>query len=142
MSKHTCSTIAFHCIDFRTIKETMKFLDNKCGLGKCDIVSVAGAGKGIADSNEIFRNYLIRQIKLSHDLHESRNVILVHHSDCGVYNNTYQFNSGEEEKQKQIEDMKKSEAVIKENFPDMIVEKVWAQLLDPNGEKIEFTVIK
>ena len=141
MGKHTCSTIAFHCIDFRTIKETMRFLDNKCGLGNCDIVSVAGSGKGIADSNEIYRDYLVRQIKLSHDLHESRNVILIHHSDCGVYNNCYEFNSGEEEKQKQIEDMKKSETVIKGLFPDMTVEKVWAQLLDPHGEKIEFIVI-
>jgi len=119
----------------------MRFLDNKCGLGNCDIVSVAGSGKGIADSNEIYRDYLVRQIKLSHDLHESRNVILIHHSDCGVYNNCYEFNSGEEEKQKQIEDMKKSETVIKGLFPDMTVEKVWAQLLDPHGEKIEFIVI-
>lgn len=141
MSKHTCSTIAFHCIDFRTIKETMKFLDSKCGLGNCDIVSVAGSGKGIADNNEIFKSYLLRQINLSHDLHEARNVILIHHSDCGVYNDCYTFSSGEEEKQKQIEDMKRSEAVIKEKFPDMSVEKVWAQLLDPHGEKINFTVI-
>ncbi|MFZ3054767.1 MAG: carbonic anhydrase [Minisyncoccales bacterium] len=141
MGKHTCSTIAFHCIDFRTIKETMKFLDNKCGLGNCDIVSVAGSGKGIADDNEVFKNYLIRQIKLSHDLHQSKTVILIHHSDCGVYNNCYEFNSGEEERQKQIEDMKKSEAVIKEIFPDMTVEKVWAQLLDSHGEKIEFIAV-
>lgn len=141
MSKHTCSTIVFHCIDFRTIKETTKFLDNKCGLGDCDIVSVAGAGKGIADNNEIFRNYLLRQIRLSHDLHGARNVILIHHSDCGVYNDCYQFNSIDEEKEKQITDMKKSEEVIKENFPDMIIEKVWAQLLDSNGEKIEFITI-
>jgi carbonic anhydrase len=119
----------------------MEFLDNKCGLGNCDIVSVAGSGKGIADSNKIFRNYLLRQIRLSHDLHEAKNVILIHHSDCGVYNGCYQFNSTDEEKQKQITDMKKSEEVIKQNFPDMSIEKVWAQLLDPNGENINFTTI-
>ena len=141
MSKHTCPTIIFHCIDFRLIGETMKFIADKYGIGKCDIVSVAGSGKGIADDNEIFRNYLLRQIKLSHDLHESRKVVLIHHSDCGVYNNCYQFNSPEEEKEKQIEDMKKSEAVIKETLPDVMVEKVWAQMLDPHGNEVNFIVI-
>jgi carbonic anhydrase len=129
-------------MDFRTIKETMKFLDSNCGLGNCDIVSVAGSGKGIADENEIFRQYLMRQIRLSHDLHGSRNVILIHHSDCGVYNSSYTFNSAEEEKKKQIEDMKKSEAIIKEIFPDITVEKVWAQLLDSNGEEIKFISVE
>ena len=141
MSNHSCSTIVFHCIDFRTIKGTMKFIDDKCGLGNCDIVSVAGSGKGIADTNEIFRSYLLRQIKLSHDLHGARNAILIHHSDCGVYNSCYQFNSIDEEKEKQVADMKEAEKVIKENFPDMNVDKIWAQLLDPNGSQINFIAI-
>jgi carbonic anhydrase len=119
----------------------MKFIDNKCGLGNCDIVSVAGSGKGIADDDEIFRAYLLRQIKISHDLHGVKNVILIHHSDCGAYNNCYQFNSVDEEKEKQVADMEKAEKVIKENFPDMNVDKVWAQLLDPHGEQINFIAI-
>jgi hypothetical protein len=141
MSTHSCQAIIYHCIDFRLIKETMKFINDNYGIGKCDIVSVAGSGKGIADDNEIFRNYLLRQAKLSHDLHNSRKVVLIHHSDCGVYNNCYQFNSGEEEKQKQIEDMKKAETVIKEALPDVSVEKIWAQMLDPNGDKVNFIII-
>jgi len=120
----------------------MKFLDSKCGLGNCDIVSVAGSGKGIADENEIFRQYLLRQIRLSHDIHGSRNVILIHHSDCGVYNASYTFDSAEKEKKKQIEDTKKAEAVIKEIFSDITVEKFWAQLLDSKGEKIEFISVE
>jgi carbonic anhydrase len=141
MSKCSCSTIVFHCIDFRTIKETTKFIDSKCGLGDCDIVSVAGAAKGIADTNEVFRTYLLRQIRLSHDLHGARNVILIHHSDCGVYNDCYTFASENEEELKQAEDMRMAESVIKKEFPDMIVEKVWAQLLDPRGENINFVTV-
>lgn len=141
MGKHSCAQIIFHCIDFRLIKGTMNFIDQNYQIGNCDIVSVAGAAKGIADENEIFRNYLLRQIRLSHDLHDSRKVVLIHHSDCGVYNSCYEFNSGEEEKQKQVEDMKKAEAVIKEALPDVTVEKVWAQMLDPQGINIDFIVV-
>ena len=159
MTMHYCPVIIYHCIDFRLIKETMRFIDERYGLGKCDIVSVAGAGKGIADDekkvedianvnkerivddNKNFRCYLLRQAKLSHNLHGSRKVVLIHHSDCGVYNNCYEFESGEEEKQKQIEDMKKAEVVIKKLLPDVTVEKVWAQMLDPRGEKVNFIVV-
>ena len=159
MSTHHCPVIVYHCIDFRLIKETMKFIDEKYGIGKCDIVSVAGAGKGIADdeknldNNEIvnsekiiddnknFRCYLLRQARLSYKLHGSRKVVLIHHSDCGVYNNCYDFKSGEDEKQKQIEDMRKAEVVIKKMLPDVSVDKVWAQMLDPLGQKINFTLI-
>jgi hypothetical protein len=136
----------------------MKFIDEKYGIGKCDIVSVAGAGKGIADDeekldekiinnerilddNKNFRCYLLRQAKLSYQLHGSRKVVLIHHSDCGAYNNYYKFESGEEEKQKQIEDMKKAEVIIKKLLPDVSVDKVWAQMLDPHGEKVNFTLI-
>ncbi|MFA5431772.1 MAG: carbonic anhydrase [Candidatus Paceibacterota bacterium] len=141
MSTHNCPNIIFHCIDFRLIKETMIFINEKYGIGKCDIVSVAGSGKEIADDNEIIKNYLLKQIKISHDLHESRKVVLIHHSDCGAYNNCYQFNSQEEEKQKQIEDMKKAEVIIKEILSDVSVEKVWAQMLDPHGNKVDFIII-
>lgn len=159
MSTHHCPVIIYHCIDFRLIKETMRFIDERYGLGKCDIVSVAGAGKGIADDekkveddpsaneekivddNKNFRCYLLRQAKLSYNLHGSRKVVLIHHSDCGVYNNCYKFGSGEDEKQKQIEDMRKAEVIIKKLLPDVTVEKVWAQMLDPHGEKVNFIIV-
>jgi hypothetical protein len=148
---HYCPTIIYHCIDFRLIKETMRFIDERYGLGTCDIVSVAGAGKGIADDeektknieneNKNFRCYLLRQAKLSYTLHGSRKVVLIHHSDCGAYNSFYKFKSGEEEKQKQIEDMRKAETIIKKLLPDVAVEKVWAQMLDSKGEKVNFIIV-
>ncbi len=45
---------------------------------------------------------------------------------------SYQFNDYKEEKEKQIEDMLKTESIIKEKFPDMTIEKVWAELEEDN----------
>ncbi|HPX51738.1 MAG TPA: carbonic anhydrase [Candidatus Pacearchaeota archaeon] len=126
MNKHDCQTIVFHCIDFRLINETNDFIKNN--YGKCDIVSVAGSSKEIADGN----NYLLKQIEISHNLHHSVKVVLIHHSDCGAYKASYRFNDYKEEKEKQVEDMLKTESIIKEKFPDMTVEKVWAELEEGN----------
>lgn len=126
MNKHNCQNIVFHCIDFRLINETNDFIKNN--YGECDIVSVAGSGKEIADGNP----YLLKQIEISHNLHHSVKVILIHHSDCGAYKGSYQFNSPQEEKEKQVEDLIKIESIIKEKFGDMSVEKIWAELGENN----------
>jgi hypothetical protein len=48
----------------------------------------------------------------------------------------------DEEKEAQIADMRKSEEIIKNNFPDMTVKKVWAQMLDPEGHKVDFQIVE
>lgn len=126
MNKHDCQNIVFHCIDFRLINETNDFIKNN--YGECDIVSVARSGQEIADGNP----YLLKQIEISHNLHHSVKVILIHHSDCGAYKGSYQFNSPQEEKEKQVEDLIKIESIIKEKFGDMSVEKIWAELGENN----------
>ena len=42
---HQCKAIIIHCMDFRLIKETQRWLGEKGYLGDCDIVSIAGASK-------------------------------------------------------------------------------------------------
>ncbi len=126
MNKHSCQNIAFHCIDFRLINETNDFIKNN--YGDCDIVSVAGSSKGIADGNL----YLLEQIEISHNLHHSSRVILIHHSDCGAYKSSYQLNTPEEEKEKQVSDLLKVESIIKKRFPSMTIEKIWAELGEDN----------
>ncbi|MDD2274291.1 MAG: hypothetical protein PHI91_00260 [Candidatus Pacebacteria bacterium] len=126
MNDHNCQNIVFHCIDFRLINETNDFIKNN--YGGSDIVSVAGSSKEIADGN----SYLLKQIEISHNLHHSSKVVLIHHSDCGAYKSSYQFNSPEEEKEKQVKDLLKIELIIKERFPDMTVEKIWAELGENN----------
>ena len=126
MNDHNCQNIVFHCIDFRLINETNDFIKNN--YGGSDIVSVAGSSKEIADGN----SYLLKQIEISHNLHHSSKVVLIHHSDWGAYKSSYQFNSPEEEKEKQVKDLLKIELIIKERFPDMTVEKIWAELGENN----------
>lgn len=138
---HKCKSIVFKCMDFRLSKETIRFLEENNLIGDSDIVSIAGSSKSLADGKDEIKNLLIKQIKTSKDLHGSEEVILIHHSDCGAYKATCCFTSLEEEKNVQLEDMKKVEALIKESFPEMEVKKVWAEMKDKEGNEVEFSFI-
>ncbi|MDD3292575.1 MAG: hypothetical protein PHT67_00565 [Candidatus Pacebacteria bacterium] len=138
---HNCKSIIFKCMDFRLTKETNRFLQENNLIGDCDIVSLAGSSKSLADGKEEIKNLLLKQIKTSKDLHCATEVILIHHSDCGAYKASCCFASEEEEKNIQTEDMNTVEKLIKENFPEMEVKKVWAQMKDKKGNEVEFSIL-
>ncbi|PIR12886.1 hypothetical protein COV49_03920 [Candidatus Falkowbacteria bacterium CG11_big_fil_rev_8_21_14_0_20_39_10] len=125
-------------MDFRLVEQTRKWMKQEGLLGDSDEVSLAGASKEIVDGDEQVRELLLKQIKISCDLHCACQVVLLHHSDCGAYKASYNFKSKEEEKQKQLEDMAKVEGIIKERFKGLNIIKIWAQMKDDNGGEVEF----
>jgi hypothetical protein len=129
-------------MDFRLVKETRRWMDENGYLSNCDVVSLAGASKEILDGGEEARELILKQINLANTLHGASEIILVHHSDCGAYKNAYNFASPEEEKNKQLEDMTKTEVMIKDKFANMRVTKIWAQLQDENGGIIDFQEVQ
>ncbi|HOS88192.1 MAG TPA: hypothetical protein PL093_01300 [Candidatus Pacearchaeota archaeon] len=138
--KHTCKAILIKCIDFRLEKEMRHWLDENNLTGDCDIVSLAGATQELSNKKEI-QDLFLKQIQIAHNLHQASQVILVHHSDCGAYKNIYHFKNETEERIVQIKDMNRAEKIIKENFPDMVIKKIWAQLNDIQGNFITFETI-
>lgn len=138
---HTCSTILIKCIDFRMQTETRRFLHENNLAGDCDVFSLAGASMEMLSTEPAVAALCLKQIQISHDLHGAKQVVLIHHSDCGRYKAAYSFMNTDEEKEVQIADMRKSEEIIKNNFKDMTVKKVWAQMLDPEGHKVDFQIV-
>lgn len=134
---HTCQAVLFHCLDFRLTKEIHRWLREQKLLGDCDIVSVAGAGKDILEP-KAGQVMLLKQIAASVELHKIITVILMQHSGCGAYKLAYNFTSPRSEKKQQLADMDKIEKIIKKKFPSLAVRKIWAQLLDEHGRRINF----
>jgi len=128
-------------MDFRLINETRRWMEEEGLLGDCDVVSVAGASKEIASGSEGGKELLLKQINLSNMLHGAVNIFLLHHSDCGAYKSAYQFASPEEEKAKQLEEMFMAESIIKAKLPNVNIIKVWAEMKDGDGKKVEFSRI-
>ncbi|MDD4531528.1 MAG: hypothetical protein PHH21_02355 [Candidatus Pacebacteria bacterium] len=119
------------CIDLRQngfFKDWLKENDWQ----DSDIISVAGSVKELANGKQDVKDWIMSMIKISHDLHDSRKVILTSHSTCGAY----AIKDEEEEKKAQLEDMAKAEAMIKEKLPDMEVKKYWLKMIGTH-EKTE-----
>jgi len=127
-------------MDFRLRCEMWKWMDKEKYTHDCDVVSVAGASKGIADGGET-EHVLLQQTDVAYNLHDVRHVILMHHNDCGAYLNSYQFENEKAEKEKQIDDMKKAKHIIEDRYLGVEVVLVWAELKDEDGKEIEFTEI-
>ena len=131
--KHDCKTLIIHCIDFRFGEAIKNYLKENQMLGDCDIVSVAGAAKNIADPKlESDKEFILRQIDISESLHHIKELILMNHEDCGGYGGRKAFASYDEEKARLTDDMKKAAEIIKEKYQDIRVRTVLAKI-DEDG---------
>lgn len=140
---HICKNLLIRCMDFRLRGELMKWIDESGLLeGEFDVISLAGASKSLADGNDEIKDFFLQQVSVSTELHQAQRVVILHHSDCGAYAKEYTFTSGEEEKAKQIEDMRKTKDIIKGKYPNVEVVLAWAQLQDGHGNKIDFEIIE
>ena len=129
-------------MDFRLHNELKKWIEDAgINIGGYDLLSLAGAGKDLVDGSKEIINYLLWQIGISVDLHQAKRIILFHHSDCGAYAQSYKFNSFEEEKEKQLEDMGTARRIIIKKYPRVEVILLWGELQDSEGEKIKFEIL-
>jgi carbonic anhydrase len=126
---HHCKYLIAHCIDFRIQKKVKQFMEDENLPDDCDVVSVAGASKDI--------DFLLGQIGISVRLHETKEVILANHTDCGAYGGSSKFSSIEEEKKFHIGEMEKAKAAILEKYPQLSVRIILITILSSGQVGIE-----
>ncbi len=139
---HICKNLLIRCMDFRLNTEVEKWT-KESGLfeGGFDIISLAGASKSLVDGSEEIKNNFLSNVAVSVELHKVCRIVIFHHSDCGAYAQSYEFDSLEKEKVKQIEDMKKAKEIILEKYPDVEIILVWGKMKDSEGKEILFDVL-
>ena len=140
---HTCKNLLIRCMDFRLNTEVERWT-KESGIfeGGFDVLSVAGASKSLPDGSEEIKDNFLSNVLVSTELHEVCKIVIFHHSDCGAYARSYDFATPEEEKQKQIEDMKKAKEIILEKYPKVEIVLVFGVMKDGEGREIEFEIIK
>lgn len=143
-SRHHCSSLIIHCIDFRFIKAINEFLEQEKLLGDCDIAALAGSVKGLSGKRNndnashvcVCKNTLIEQIEKSRMLHGISRIIIISHEDCGAYGGKINFSGNEEEFAKHKEDFLKAKSIINDFFPELRIEFVFARLKEEkNGNR-------
>jgi len=138
---HTCTTIIFHCIDFRFAADIKAYLEKENLLGDVDVVSIAGVVKNlVAPAKETDVEFVMRQLDISKRLHNVGRVVLMNHLDCGAYGGRKAFESAEAEHAKHASDLAAARAMILAKYPDLEVKNVIAHI-DENA-KIEFEALE
>ncbi|HPV70591.1 MAG TPA: hypothetical protein PKY08_01660 [Candidatus Magasanikbacteria bacterium] len=131
---HQCKSLIVHCMDFRLGEAIKNWLNENHLLNNCDLVSLAGAVKGLINETNLKEAQIIlKQIEISVSLHGISQIILMNHTDCGAYGGRESFESSEMEQDTHVRDMKKAKEVIVQNFPDLEIKLILAKM-NPLGQ--------
>jgi hypothetical protein len=111
------------CFDNRCNLVLGKFL-RRIGIEKSDRIMVAGGAKCLASpAEDPDRDFVLKQIRISIALHQTRRVILMLHSDCGAYGGLAAFGGDPQvEAEKQAEELRRAAAALRGVFPELQVE--------------------
>jgi len=79
------------CFDQRISMAVRKFL-KKQGIGRADMIVVAGGAKTLASPrNDFERDFILEQVRMSIRLHRTKRVLVMSHSDCATYGGLAHF---------------------------------------------------
>jgi carbonic anhydrase len=120
---YVADTAVVWCFDDRVNLVLGKFL-RRLGVQKADRIVVAGGAKCLAaPSDDPDRDFVLKQIRLSIALHQTRRIVLMLHSDCGACGGLAAFGGDTRlESEKQSEELRTAIATVREMFPELQVE--------------------
>jgi len=120
---YTADAAVLCCFDERIRQSVQKFLKNQ-GVVHPDMIVVAGGAKTLASpQNDCERDFILKQLRLSIQLHHTSRVWLMTHSDCGTYGGLSAF-KGDRERESAHHKMELCRAaeLVKQEFPKVEVE--------------------
>jgi len=111
------------CFDDRLTRAVEKFL-KRSGIARADSIRVAGGPKTLASPvEEAERAFVLRQLRLSQQLHATARVILIAHSDCLAWGGLARFDGDvRAEREHHSRELARAAAVIQAALPEMKVE--------------------
>ena len=135
---HHCSSALIRCMDFRLTEAVNDWLKKNNLINDCDLISVAGITKVIADNPDSPEaQFVLKQFELSQKLHNSKTIYLMHHTDCGAYGGHKSFANLDEEIAKYKSDMEKTKEIINAKLPELEIKFVLADIKDDGNVEIK-----
>ena len=121
MSTHICDDFIVACIDFRFQKYIKNWLKKNLQNKTYDYVGFAGSTKNL--------DIIMGQLDISVRLHHVKEVILIHHEECGAY-------GAESTHDRHAADLKKAKEKINSLFPTLAINLFYLHL-DGNFEEVK-----
>jgi len=137
--EHSCDVLLVHCIDFRFWRAINNFLGTRLNIHDYDVISLAGGAKNISNpaSPDDLQTFL-SNAKISEKLHHIKKIILTNHVDCGAYGGSAQFKNLEEETKFHEKQLKIAGELMKKEFPNIEVIKIFVTRRDGGVDFIVF----
>ena len=110
---HICDAIVVCCIDFRFQKFIRHWTNKNLKDKLFDLVGFAGSTKDL--------DTVLKQIDISVRLHKIKEVILIHHQDCGAY-------GAESTAERHAKDLKKAKTKILKEYPNLQISLFYLHL--------------
>ena len=117
---HVCDAMVICCIDFRFQKFIRDWTDKNLADKTFDLVGFAGSTKDLGT--------VMEQIDISVRLHQIKQLVLIHHEECGAY-------GVESTPKRHATDLKKAREAILAKHPQLQVDLYYLQL-DGQFEKV------
>ncbi len=128
---HTCQAALVTCEDFRLHQRSdgrNYIRDFILSLGvDCDVITRGGCIQDLVRPQPGFEGALLRDLRVSVDLHQAKTVYLVAHEDCGAYRH-FGFKFRTDELQQHREDLRTAKQMINDGFPEVEVVLMLAEL--------------
>ena len=134
---HSAKAIVITCMDFRLLDHARNYLIKKGYEHAYDHFVLAGVSLGFLQNHNVcWGHSLIDHIKMSQKLHDTKEVILIDHMDCGAYKTLINGLKPEREREEHIKNLNKAVEELKKIIPNTIFYK-WILSLNGNVEEIK-----
>ena len=120
--RYRCEAAVVWCFDNR-FELLLRKLLKRLGVFYFDPIRIAGGTKHLASrEDEAGRKFVLQQIRLSVQLHETDTVILMLHSDCGAYGGLAAFeNDAAREVEHHRNELREAAQFVREQVPGIHV---------------------
>jgi carbonic anhydrase len=120
---YTADAAVLCCFDERIRTAVQKFLRRREIL-RPDMIIVAGGAKTLASPrNDCERDFILEQIRMSIELHATKRVLLMSHSECGAYGGLAAFGGdARREMEHHEQELQRAAEFVRASFPAVAVE--------------------
>lgn len=134
-------TVVISCVDGRWRPHLLEFAAMRLGVGpNGDFMAVPGGVEPLTLLNLLPKdfNFFRRRLEALVEAHGTKRIVLVAHQDCAWYVARKIGPLHIDLKNRQIQDLKKSEKSLREMFPGVTVESWFARHDEAPGAKVVF----
>lgn len=142
---HTCDVCIITCQDFRLHQRadgSNLVAEYARSLGAdCDLITRGGGIQDLVRPKLGHEDALLRDVTISVQLHQSKEVHIINHECCGAYGD-FDFADREAEIKQHIQDMRDARDILQQHFPDIVVRICMAELADDSDGQFAVRVIE